>query len=98
MLWLQFSAIFDNFRRKKCVFLKNQCYDQFFQNLALFWAKNVNFFAKIFGENILKIITSVPGYFWNFQKTAHINQRTKIHPIWSPWLDLYFYLPNLDQV
>jgi hypothetical protein len=31
-------------------------------NLALFWVKNANFFAKIFGENILKIITSVPGH------------------------------------
>jgi hypothetical protein len=42
-------------------------------NLALFWAKNANFFAEFFGENILKIITSVPdiGYiyieiFYNF--------------------------------
>jgi hypothetical protein len=26
----------------------------FFQNLALFWVKNANFFAKIFGENIFK--------------------------------------------
>jgi hypothetical protein len=33
----------------------------FFQNLALFWVKNANNFAKFFGENILKIITSVPG-------------------------------------
>jgi hypothetical protein len=31
-------------------------------NLALFWVKNANFFAKFFGENILKIITSVPGH------------------------------------
>jgi hypothetical protein len=31
-----------------------------FQNLALFWVKNANFFAKFFGKNILKIITSVP--------------------------------------
>jgi hypothetical protein len=35
----------------------------FFQNLALFWVKNANFFAKCFGENILKIITSVPALF-----------------------------------
>jgi hypothetical protein len=33
----------------------------FFQNLALFCVKNAIFFAKIFGENILKIITSFPG-------------------------------------
>jgi hypothetical protein len=31
-------------------------------NLALFWVKNANFFAEFFGENILKIITSVPGH------------------------------------
>jgi hypothetical protein len=31
-------------------------------NLALFWVKNANFFAIFFGENIFKIITSVPGY------------------------------------
>jgi hypothetical protein len=28
----------------------------------LFSVKNANFFAKFFGENILKIITSVPGH------------------------------------
>jgi hypothetical protein len=28
-------------------------------NLPLFWVKNANFFAEFFGENILKIITSV---------------------------------------
>jgi hypothetical protein len=31
----------------------------FFQKLAVVWAKNVNIFAKIFGENILNITTSV---------------------------------------
>jgi hypothetical protein len=31
-------------------------------NVALFWVKNANFFAEFFGENILKIITSVPGH------------------------------------
>jgi hypothetical protein len=30
-------------------------------NVALFWVKNANFFAEFFGENIFKIITSVPG-------------------------------------
>jgi hypothetical protein len=29
-------------------------------NLALFWVENANFFAEIFGKNILKITTSVP--------------------------------------
>jgi hypothetical protein len=32
---------------------------QFLQKLAVVGAKNANFFAKIFGKNILKIITSV---------------------------------------
>jgi hypothetical protein len=31
-------------------------------NLALFWVKNAIFFAEFFGENILKITTSVPGH------------------------------------
>jgi hypothetical protein len=30
--------------------------------LAIVWAKNANIFAKFFGENIFKIITSVPGH------------------------------------
>jgi hypothetical protein len=30
-------------------------------NLALFWVKKRHFFLNFFGENILKIITSVPG-------------------------------------
>jgi hypothetical protein len=29
--------------------------------LALFWVKKRQFFAEFFGENILKIIISVPG-------------------------------------
>jgi hypothetical protein len=35
-------------------------WSQFLQKLAVVWAKNDNFFAKFFGENIWKIITSVP--------------------------------------
>jgi hypothetical protein len=31
------------------------------QKPAVVWAKNANFFAEFFGENIFKIITSVPG-------------------------------------
>jgi hypothetical protein len=42
------------FCEKIGVFLKYQCYlwSHFFQNLALFWVKNANFSAKVFGENI----------------------------------------------
>jgi hypothetical protein len=57
---------FSQFSAKKLVFFLNtNVMINFFQNLALFWVKNANFFAKIFGENISKIITSVPGYPWN---------------------------------
>jgi hypothetical protein len=46
----------------------------FKKKLALFPVKNANFFAECFGENILKIIASVPGgyihmcaaYFFDF--------------------------------
>jgi hypothetical protein len=83
MLWSQFSAIFDNFRRFSTIFgdfrqfsatfdnfrRKNWCFSQqpmlwsFFSKLAFVLSKkNANFFAKFFGENILKIITSVPGH------------------------------------
>jgi hypothetical protein len=41
-------------------FLKNQCYDQNFAKTSISLRKNANIFAKFFGENILKIITSVP--------------------------------------
>jgi hypothetical protein len=34
----------------------------FFHNLASFLEKNANFFRKFFGENIFKMITSVPEY------------------------------------
>jgi hypothetical protein len=47
--------------KKLAFFLKKQCFDQlFFHNLAWFGVKNANFFAEFFGENILKLITSVP--------------------------------------
>jgi hypothetical protein len=43
-------------------FLQTNVMINFFHNLALFRVKNANFFAEFFGENILKIITSVPGH------------------------------------
>jgi hypothetical protein len=49
------------FGEKMAFFLNTNVMVNFFQNLALFCVKNANFFAKFFGENILKIITSVPG-------------------------------------
>jgi hypothetical protein len=41
-------------------FLKNQCYDQIFEKTSNSLGKKRQFFAKFFGANILKIITSVP--------------------------------------
>jgi hypothetical protein len=55
----QFSAT------KLALFLNNNVVIYFFQNLALFWVKNANFFVKFFGENILTIITSVPRGLFN---------------------------------
>jgi hypothetical protein len=52
---------FSKFSAKIGVFLKNQCYDRFFSKFSIVWLKNDNFLAKFFGENILKIVTSVPG-------------------------------------
>jgi hypothetical protein len=63
MLWSQFSAIFTHFWRKNWRFSqKAMLWSQFLQNPALFCVKNANIFAKFFGENIFKIITSVPGH------------------------------------
>jgi hypothetical protein len=49
------------FGEKNGVFLKNQCYDQIFAKGSSSLSKKANIFAKFFVENILKIITSVPG-------------------------------------
>jgi hypothetical protein len=41
---------------------KNHVVINFLHNLVLVFSKNAKMFAKIFSENILKIITSVPGH------------------------------------
>jgi hypothetical protein len=51
------------FGEKNGVFLKNQCYDQFFSKFGFVLSQKRHFFAKFFGENILQIITSVPDGF-----------------------------------
>jgi hypothetical protein len=49
------------FGEKFGVFLINQCYDQIFSKSSSSLSKKIaNNFAKFFGENIFKIITSVP--------------------------------------
>jgi hypothetical protein len=68
-------------------------------NLALFWAKNADFFAKFFGENIFKIITSVPGLLRGRMKThfhffllrpqlgkfGQLCVKNTLSEIWSLW-------------
>jgi hypothetical protein len=51
----QFSA------KKFAFFSKTNVMIKILNNLALFWVKNANFVAIFFGENIFKIVTSVPG-------------------------------------
>jgi hypothetical protein len=63
-------------------FSKTNVMINFFQNLALFRVKNANFFAEIFGENILKIITSVPGRFSNDNVSLLISETAKLSLIW----------------
>jgi hypothetical protein len=55
---------FWQFSAKKMAFFSNtnDMMIKILHNLALLWVKNANCFAEKFGENILKIITSVPGY------------------------------------
>jgi hypothetical protein len=54
-------TIFCDFSANKMAFFsKNNVMINFFQNLTVVWAKNAKFFAKFFGENIFKSITSVP--------------------------------------
>jgi hypothetical protein len=51
----QFSAIFDNFRRKKLAFFsKTNVMIKSLHNLALFRAKNANFFRRIIRRKYLK--------------------------------------------
>jgi hypothetical protein len=70
-----FPAIFANFRRflpifgdfcqfsaKKLAFIsKTNVMIKFLEIVTVVWAKNANIFAEFFGENILKIMTSVLG-------------------------------------
>jgi hypothetical protein len=56
---LRFSTIFGE---TVGVFLKNQCYDQRFALFSFVFESGTPIFVAIFfGENVLKIVTSVPG-------------------------------------
>jgi hypothetical protein len=72
--FLQFFPIFG---KKLAFFLNTNIMIKLFQNFALFSVKNENFFAKFFGENIFKIITSVPGCA-SLSKTAIVCRRCQI--------------------
>jgi hypothetical protein len=48
---------------KIAVFLENQCKRHFFAQTSSILNQNRHFFAEFLGENIFKIITSVPGRF-----------------------------------
>jgi hypothetical protein len=52
----QFSA------KKLAFFLKNQCYDQHFALFSFLLSQKLQFFAELFREIILKIITYVPDF------------------------------------
>jgi hypothetical protein len=56
--FLRFSPIFGE---KISVFLKNQYCDQIFAKSSSSLSKNANILAKIFGKNVIRIITSAPG-------------------------------------
>jgi hypothetical protein len=80
-------TIFCDFRsfsaKKLSFFSKTNVMIKILRNLALFWVKNAIFSADFFGENIEKIITSVPdrvnfhplytfGQFLEITELAHI--------------------------
>jgi hypothetical protein len=57
MLWSHFLPIFGE---KLAFFSKTNVVIKILHNLALIWVKNAHFFAEKIGENLKKIITSVP--------------------------------------
>jgi hypothetical protein len=68
-VWSQFSAVFAPFSAKTLAFFsKTNVMIEFLQKLAVCSSsKNANIFATFFGENILKIITSVPEWTIEFR-------------------------------
>jgi hypothetical protein len=72
---ITFFCDFRPFSTKKLAFFsKTNVMINFFQNLALFRVKNAIFFAKFFGENILKI-GPVENCIWR-QKMKFVLQST----------------------
>jgi hypothetical protein len=46
-------------------FFKTKCYEPLFAEFSSVLHKKAKFLADFFGENIFKIVTSVPGHFVN---------------------------------
>jgi hypothetical protein len=68
------------FGEKIGVFLKKQCYnDQILAKTSSSLSKKSNISAKFFGENILNIITSVPGVFYSYLGHIDININVPRH-------------------
>jgi hypothetical protein len=70
------------FLRKNGIFLKNSCNDPNFTKMSSILNKNT-IFRRIFGENIFKIITSVPG--------------SPLGSHWSGWAWREVWLRNLQE-
>jgi hypothetical protein len=61
-----FGWFFQIFCERNRHFLENQCYEHLFLHkwMYILWVRITNvYFTPLFGQNILKIITSVPGHF-----------------------------------
>jgi hypothetical protein len=71
----QFSA------KKLAFFSKTNVVIKILHNFALFGVKNANFFAEFFGENIFKIITSVPDGTYIFK--PNISIRVNFKGLWD---------------
>jgi hypothetical protein len=63
--------------KKFAFFSKTSVVINFLQKLAVVRAKNAKIFAKFFGENILKIMTSVPG--WKLCKSSSQKKNAEAH-------------------
>jgi hypothetical protein len=72
---------------------KPMLWSQFLRKLKVVWAKNAKIFAKFFGENILKIITSVPGTL-RFSVYVHILNWIECVKILS---NCFFSFPHLQK-
>jgi hypothetical protein len=89
---------FSRFSAKKLAFFlgKYQCYDQPFSKFSFVLSQNAYFFAKFFGENIFKIITSVPETIMLGERS----QRVSLPPIFFAGKGQYcleLALPNWLQ-